>query len=173
MVKKKIFLEIGKIVATHGVKGFVKISGWCDDVNIFKKLSLLYFDENGLFNRKIKEVKFKKSLVLILFEDVNNLEEAKKLIGEIVYVNRKDIKLKDDEIFIQDLIGMKVYDFLNRDLFYGEIVDVLQTGANDIYKIIDEKGTEKYVPAIKEVVIEKNIEKNEIYIKLLEGLFDV
>jgi 16S rRNA processing protein RimM len=83
---------------------------------------------------------------------------------------REDVELDDDCYFVQDLIGLKVYDADNGFL-YGEITDVMQTGANDVYSI---KGSsrEYLVPAIPEVVTETDIEGKTMKIRPLDGLFE-
>ncbi len=169
----KDFLEIGKVISVHGIKGFIKIVAWCDDILIFKTLGFLYLKYNGMFKYKINEVKFIKNFVLISFDGIKNVEDARKLIGEIVYVKRSDLKIKVGHVYIKDLIGVEIFDHEKKNIFYGKIVDVIKTGANDVYKIIDCDNIEKFVPVIKDVIIKKDLDNNKIYIKPLKGLFDV
>ncbi len=161
-------------MSVHGVRGFVKVVPWCDDVQIFKVLPVLYLDCNGLLCENISQVKFVKNFVLVRFSHADTVEKASQFLGRLLYVDRCSIPLKDGEIFIQDLIGVKVCDFSNKEVCYGNIVEVLKTGANDVYSILDEKsGVRRFVPVIDSVVLEKDLDNNVIYINVLEGLFDV
>lgn len=171
MKEKKAFLEIGKIIATHGLKGYVKVMCWCDDAYVFKSLSFLYFDVYGKYKKKIKRVGFYKNSVIILFSDVFDVESASKLVNKILYFKRQDIPLKLNENFIQDLIGVKIYDYLNKEVCYGKIINIFKTKAHDVYEIVDEEKKEKLIPATENVIIRKDLENNKIYIKKIEGLF--
>ena len=112
-MSKKNFLEIGRIVRTHGIKGDVKIMPWCDDSSIITGLSHLFFDCEGKSFKHIENAKILKNAVIVNFVGINSIECAKEIVGKIVYVNRNDIVLSDGVYFIQDLIGMRVYDVDN------------------------------------------------------------
>lgn len=170
-MSKKIFLEIGKIVRTHGIKGDVKIIPWCDDSSTLVGLSHLFFDCEGKSLKHIQSVKNSKNAVIVKFLEINSMECAQKIVGSIVYVHRDDIILSEGRYFIQDLIGMRVYDVDNRDIYYGKVVDVLQPGANDVYRVVDDNSVERLVPVIDDVVVNINLDSDEIYIRPLEGLF--
>ena len=172
-MRKKAFLELGKIVATHGVKGFLKVEGWCDDIYIFKSLPYIYLNEPNLKKIKIEEVKFKKNFALLLLEEIKSVEEAKKLIGEIVYVRREDLKINENEYFIQDLLGIKVFNNLERTKCYGEILDVIKIKNNFLYLIRNERKEEIMLPANEEFIKERKIEEGKIYVELIEGLLEI
>lgn len=170
-MSKKKFLEIGKIVRTHGIKGDVKIIPWCDDSSIMVGLSHLFFDCEGRSLKHIESVKRSKNAVIVKFLDINSVEYAQEIVGRIVYIYREDIILPEGRYFIQDLIGMRVYDVDNKNIYYGKIVDVLQPGANDVYRVVDDNDVERLVPVIDDVVIDLDWDNNLIYIRPLEGLF--
>ena len=109
-------------------------------------------------------------MVIAKLEGVDTPEQAEKLRNKILYMHRDDLELDDDTYFIQDLIGIEVRD-IETGVIYGKIVDVMQTGANDVY-VIKGKDREYLVPAIADVVISTDIDKNEMTIKVLNGLFD-
>ena len=162
------------MVSVHGVRGFVKVTPWCDDVFIFKELPVLYLDCYGLVSEKISQVRFVKGFVLVKFSCVDNIEKASHFLGRLLYVNRCSVPLRDNEVFIQDLIGVRVCDFKNREVCYGVIVEVLKTGANDVYRIVEKiSNIQRLIPVIDSVVLEKDLENDVIYINVLEGLFDV
>lgn len=172
-MKKKAFLEIGKIITTHGVKGFLKIESWCDDVYIFKSLNYIYLDEKGEKRFKIKEVKFIKNFALLLLKEIESIEKAEKFIGEIVYVKREDLKIDEKKYFIQDLVGAEIFDYYEKTKCYGKILDVIKIKNNSLYLIRDEKNKEIMIPINNEIVKEINLEEGKIYVKLIEGLLEI
>lgn len=171
--KYKKYIEIGKVVTTHGLDGFLKVDGWCDDLVVFDELNEIYLDPSGRKNFTIEEVKFVKNFVLIKFKGVEDLEEARKYKGKIIYVKRENLKLENGAILIQDLIGVEVYDYFEQNINYGRIKEVIKTAANDVYVISDVNGKERLIPVIDDVIKKREIEKNKIYINVIEGLFDV
>lgn len=170
-MSKKSFLEIGRIVTTYGIKGDVKIVPWCDDSSIVTGLSHLFFDCEGKSLKHIESAKILKNVVIVKFLGIDSIECAQEVVGRIVYVDRKDITLSEGMYFIQDLIGMRIYDVDNKDVYYGQVVDVLQPGANDVYRTIDDNNVERLIPVIDDVVINVELDNNLIYIRPLEGLF--
>lgn len=164
---KKEYLEAGKIVNTHGIKGEVKIMPYTDVPELLCEFDRLFLDRKEIF---IERSRVAKNMVIAKIEGVDTPEQAEKLRNKILYMHRDDLELDDDTYFIQDLIGMEVKD-AETGVIYGKIADVMQTGANDVYVI---KGTEReyLIPAIADVVISTDIEANIMTIKVLEGLFD-
>ncbi len=171
MIKlKKRFLETGKIVTTHGIKGEVKVQPWCDDPVIFTELDRLYLDK-GKKEIKIDGARLQKNMVLLKINGVDDMDAAQSMRGKVLYLNRDDIELEEGEYFIQDLIGLKVID-ADSQKEYGELIEVSETGANDVYHIKFADGSIKLIPAIKDVVIQTDIDENLMRIRPLAGLFD-
>ena len=166
----KQFLETGKIVSVHGIRGEVKVIPWCDSPEVIKKAKKLYFN-NGEQEINITSAKINKNMVILKIEGTDTPEDAVKLRGKILYINRDSIKLPENRYFIQDLIGLEVID-VDSEKVYGVICDVSQTGANDVYHIKASDEKMYYIPAIKQVVIETDIENNKMLIRPLKGLFD-
>ena len=164
---KKEYLEAGKIVNTHGIKGEVKIMPYTDIPELLCEFDRLFLDRKEIF---IERSRVAKNMVIAKLEGVDTPEQAEKLRNKILYMHRDDLELDDDTYFIQDLIGIEVRD-IETGVIYGKIVDVMQTGANDVY-VIKGKDREYLVPAIADVVISTDIDKNEMTIKVLNGLFD-
>lgn len=165
---KKEYLEAGKIVTTHGIRGEVKIMPYTDTPELLCEFDRLFMEKshNEIYIEKSRVL---KNMVIAKIEGIDTVEAAEKLRNKILYMHRDDLELDGDTYFIQDLIGMEVKD-ADTDFLYGSIADVLQTGANDVYVI---KGEREYlVPAIPDVVISTDIDNNIMLIKPLEGLFD-
>ena len=167
----KQYLEIGQIVSTHGVKGELRVNPWCDTPEFMKKFKTLYFDKNGEKAVKVLACRPHGNVVILQLEDINTVEEAQKLRNKILFMSRKDAKLKKGDWFIQDLIGCTVYDADDNAKIYGTLTDVAQTGANDIW-YIENNNKEYIIPAIKDVVINVDVENESVYIRPLRGIFD-
>ncbi len=165
---KKQFLEIGKIVGTHGLKGEVRIEPWCDNAAFLCQFKRLY-DANGT-EHKIMSARVHKHIAIVRFEGVEKVEQADMLRGKIVYMNREDVRLPKGTHFVQDLIGLQVVDVENGTI-YGEITDVLKTGANDVYQVT-RNGRDYYLPVIPDVVKEKDIDGGVVKIVPMKGIFD-
>lgn len=166
---KKQFLEAGKIVNTHGISGEVKIMPYCDSPELLAEFDRLFIgknhDEINIVNSRVF-----KNMVIAKLEGTDTLEAANKLRNKMLYMHRDDLELDENTFFIQDLIGMTVKD-ADSDIVYGEISDVLQTGANDVY-VIKDNDKEYLIPAIPDVIISTDIDADIMTIRPLEGLFD-
>lgn len=167
----KQFLETGQIVSTHGVKGEVRFNPWCDSPDFMKRFKTLYFDAQGEKAVKVTSCRPHGNIVILKLEGIDTVEQAQKLRNKTLYMNRKDARLSKGDWFIQDLIGCTVFDTDNNNIIYGELTDVAQTGANDIW-YIEKNGKEYIIPAIKDVVINVDVENSAVYIRPLRGIFD-
>lgn len=166
MVKK--FLEGGKIVGTHGVRGEMRVECWCDSPQVLAKFKTLYFDEG---NEKIKvQSRAHKNMVLMKIPGVDTIEQADLLRGKIVYIKRSDMKLDKGVHFVQDLIGLEVTDSKTGEV-YGTVKDVLRTGSNDVYEMTGADLKLYYIPAIPDIVDEVDVDKGVIRITPMKGLF--
>lgn len=166
-MKNDDFTIIGKIINTRGIKGELKIEPITSDPSRFSKLEHLYVGEK-LEEKRVKNVKYDKGFVFLQFlgeEDINLVEKYKNSYLYIEDSNR--IELGEDEYFISDLIGCSVYD-MNEKLI-GELIDVLENPANDVYIIENEYG-ESMVPAVKQFVKSVDIEDKKIVIDPIEGM---
>lgn len=165
-------LKVGIISSTHGIRGEVKVFPTTDDVQRFKRLKNVLLDSGKeKRNLKIQSVKFFKQFVILKFEEIDDINDVEKYKGSSLYVTRDQaVKLKKDEYFIADLIGLRV--IAEEEKLEGILKDVMETGANDVYVIELSNGRELLLPAIKECVLSVDIEKGEMQIHLLDGLLD-
>ncbi len=166
---KKQFLDSGKIVGTHGICGEVRIEPWADSPAFLSAFKTLYLDERGETAIKVRS-RPHKNITLCKIEGVDTIEDAERLRGKIVYINRDDVRLDEGVHFVQDLIGLEVRDF-DSGALYGTLTDVLRTGANDVYEITRD-GKHYLAPVIDEVVREINIEEGVVRITPMKGIFD-
>ena len=166
---KKEFLEAGKIVNTHGIRGEVKIMPYTDSPELLAEFDRLFLGKAHT-EVIIERSRVFKNTVIAKIEGVDTPEEAEKLRNKLLYMHRDDLELDEDTYFIQDLIGMEVRD-ADSGQVYGKIADVMQTGANDVY-VVKGDDREYLVPAIGDVVVSTDIDADIMTIRPLEGLFD-
>ena len=162
-------LEIGKIVAIHALKGEVRVQPWCDGPEFLSQFKTMYLNREPV---KVRSARPSKNIVIVKLEGIDTPEAAQKLVNQILYIDRADVKLPKGTYFIADLIGLRVVDADDPEIVYGELTDVSQTGANDIYHVRFADGKERYVPAIPQVVVKTDLEAGTLQIRPLPGLFD-
>lgn len=164
------YLEIGQIVNTNGLKGFLKVKPLTDDITRFEDLETIYIQKaKELIEFKIQDVKYNKNMVLLKLEGIDDITEAEKYKNCYIKINREDaVELEEDSYFIVDIIGSEVFTEEGEDL--GKVVDVLQTGSNDVYTVKTLDGKEILLPAIEDVIKNVDIENKKIVIHLMEGL---
>ena len=163
-------LRVGVISSTHGVRGEVKVFPTTDDARRFKKLKTVILDirpEPVLLN--IENVKFFKNMVILKFKEFNNINEVEKYKGRDLLIRRDQaVKLGPDENFIIDLVGLSVVTDEGED--FGTLKDVMKTGANDVYVIEGRDGKEYLFPAIKQCVLNVDLEAQTITVHIMDGL---
>lgn len=166
-------LQVGVITTTHGVRGEVKVFPTTDDAERFKKLKNIILDTGKeQLELEITQVKFFKNLVILKFKGIDNINDVELYKGKGLYISRENaVKLKKNEYFIADLMGLSVTTDEGEAL--GNITDVLQTGANDVYVIENEDGSELLIPAIKDCILDVNIEQGSMQVHLLDGLREI
>lgn len=165
-------LQVGIISSTHGVRGEVKVFPTTDDMKRFKKLKEVQVDTGKEKKTlQIEGVKFFKQFVILKFKGYDTLDDIVVYKGKSLFVDRKNaVRLNKDEYFIADLIGIKVE---NEDQsFSGILSDVIETGANDVYVIKTPEGKEVLIPAIKECILQVDVESGFMQVHLLDGLLD-
>ena len=155
----KQYLEIGKIVNVHGLRGDVKVVPWCDEPEFLCEFDTLYLGK-AQKPVNVTAARLQKGNVLLHLEGVDTVEAAEQLRNQVLYMDRDEVELEEGVYFIQDLIGLEV------------LSDVMQTGANDVYEIKDETGKTVLIPAIPDVVQETDLDGGVMRIRPLEGLFD-
>lgn len=166
----KQFLEIAKIVTTHGIRGEIRCQYYCDTPEVLCDFDRLYLNK-GKTPVHVDRAAPHKNVVIMHIEGYDTLEQAQTLIGKILYIDRNDAELEEGLYFIQDIIGLTVKDADTGEV-YGKVSEIYQNGAADVYSIKKENGVELMFPCIDEVVKKIDVEGGEILIKPLPGLFD-
>lgn len=164
--------QVGIITSSHGVRGEVKVYPTTDDIRRFKKLKEVILD-TGKEERvlEIEGVKFFKNLVILKFKGLDTMNEIEGYRQCSLYVPREHaVRLRKDEYFIADLLGIDVYEEENNKI--GVLKDVMETGANDVYVIELIDGREILLPAIKQCILNVDVEAGKMQIHMLKGLLD-
>lgn len=167
------FLNIGRVVNTHGVKGAVKVIPTTDDPTRFEQLDYVYIENRGKTSKYTigDKIKYFKNMLIIKFDEVNNMDEAELLKQSIIKIPRElALPLEEDEYYITDLIGLDVNTTDNNKL--GVLKDVIFTGSNEVYVVKTEIGKEVLIPAIKQCVKNIDLDHNVMTVELMEGLID-
>ncbi len=163
---------MGAITQTHGLRGEVKVFPTTDDAKRFKKLKEVILDTGK--EKKVLEiegVKFFKQFVILKFKGFDDINDIERYKGKSLYVTRENaVKLKKDEYFIADLIGIQIYD--ENDGYMGILKDVIVTGANDVYDIALENGRRLLLPAIRQCVLAVDMVQRKMKVHVLDGLLD-
>ena len=163
---KNKYLDAGKIVNTHGIRGEMKIYPLCDGPDFLLEFDRFFIDGNKV---EVTASRVHKNVVLMRLKGINHIDQAEAMVGKILQIDCDDIELGEGQYFIEDLIDMRVIDADNGKE-YGKLKSVIQTGANDVYEV---QGDRLYlVPKIDDVVLSTDLENGIITIRPLKGLFD-
>jgi 16S rRNA processing protein RimM len=165
-------LQVGVISSTHGVRGEVKVFPTTDDVKRFKRLKEVILDTGKEeITLEIEGVKFFKQFVILKFKGYDNINDIEKYKGKSLLVTRANaVRLRRDEYFIADLQGLTVVNKEGQKL--GVLRDVMETGANDVYIIDLTDGREVLIPAIKECILQVDVEAGQMQVHMMDGLLD-
>ena len=163
-------LQIGVITTTHGVRGEAKVFPTTDDPMRFKKLKQVILDTGKeQIELEVAGARFFKNLVILKFKGIDNINDVEQYRQKSLYVTRENaVPLGENEYFIADLIGLKVVSDEGEEL--GDLSDVLQTGANDVYVVSKENTPDLLIPAIRDCIRQVDIESGTMQVHLLAGL---
>ena len=160
---KQQYIEAGKILNTHGVKGEVKIQVWLDSPEFMKKFKKLYIDGAAY---KVLSARQHKDMLIVLFDGVADVNAAMCLKNKTVFVDRRDAKLPRGSYFLQDIIGATVIDENGNEV--GKLADIMETPASTIYVVKGE--TEHLIPAVPEFILKTDADRGIIKVHLIEGM---
>ena len=167
------YFRVGVVTSAHGLAGEVNIFPTTDETEMFKKWKTLILEQKGE-RREIglEGAKYFKQMVILKIAGVDDRDAAERLKGAELWIHRSQAKpCGENENFIADLIGLKVVADTGEVL--GTCMDVLQTGANDVYEVTPENGKKILIPAIRECILEVNLETGIMTVHLLKGLLDL
>lgn len=160
----------GKITSTHGLRGEVKVYPYLDDPDRFLDFTKVIIRTNRAeFEEEIEKIRFFKNMAIVKFKGIDDINDVMKYRNAEIRVLREEAAdLQEGQYFEIDLIGLDVINDDGRNL--GELKEIMHTGANDVYIVRSEEGKEILIPAIKQCILEVNIEDGNMKVHLLEGL---
>lgn len=157
--------EVGKIVNTFGIKGEVKVNLYTEDISNFKTNNKVYVNDKEM---QVENSRLQKNMLILKLKGIDNMNDAEDLRGSIIKVNRSKNELPEGTYYIADLIGLDVY--TEDGSLLGKVIDIYNTGANDIYTVKTQDGKEILLPAIKDVIKQVDIKNEKIIVHILKGL---
>ena len=166
------FLQVGAITSTHGIRGEVKVFPTTDDPARFKKLKKVILDTGKRqIDMEIQSVRFFKQFVIVKFKGIDNINDVEKYKRCPLKVTRENaVPLEEDEYYVADLLGLTIVD--ESGVTIGELIDVIETGANDVYEVKTPDGGHVLLPAIKDCILDVDMEEKIILVHMLKGLVD-
>ena len=165
---KSKYIEQGYISGAHGVHGEVKMRVWSGSMDGFRKIKTLYADSEGKRGFAVKSVRGSLSSAAVKLEGVDTPEEAAKLRGLTLYVDRDELDVPADRILVCDIVGLPVVDAQSGKV-YGTVGSIEEYPASDIYMVETENGTVQ-VPDVPQFI--KKITDDAVFITPLDGMFE-
>ena len=165
------YIRVGKILSTQGCRGAVRVLPLTDYPERFQKLDRVKVQlKEARKDFQIEEVSTHNKFLIMKFCEIDDMDTAEQLKGGFLEVTRDElVPLPEDHFYIFEIIGLKVHDLSGACL--GQVTDVLQTGANDVY-VVETGGRPLLIPALKQVVREIDLPGRRMRVELLEGLMD-
>lgn len=164
----KQYLEIAKIINTHGIHGDLKLELWCDSPAVIKRIRTLYLNEAGTESLSVYDARMHGKFLLLKARGITNPEDGARYRGTVLYADRADIPKKDGDFFIVDLIGTPVIDADNGTV-YGTLSDIIENPANDLYEVKTKNGP-VYLPAVRQFLVRLDPPAG-IYVRPIPGMF--
>lgn len=159
-------IKVGDIINTHGIKGELKVSR--TGIEEFNREIFYYIGESSE-KFKITNSRFHKNNYIIKIEGYDNINDVLKFKNKSIYIDEADtMELKEDIFYIKDLIDVRVIDSNNKNI--GYIDDVLEYDVNDVYVIKTDDNKEILVPAVKEFIVDIDLDRRIMKVNLLEGM---
>lgn len=159
----KQYLEAGRIVNTHGVRGEVKIEPWADDASFLTRFKRLYVDGKPV---RVLSCRVHKTMCIAALEGVTDVNAAMPLKGKILFIDRNDAKLPRGTVFLQDILGAKVVDEAGTEL--GILEEILPAPAASVFVVRGER--EILIPDVPAFILDKDAENGIVTVRLIEGM---
>ena len=162
---------IGKVTSPVGLKGEVRVYNYSDRTQIYEETEEIIV---GDMPRKLQRLRQQKNMLVIKFQGIDSREDAEAIRNAELYVREEDLpELGDDEVYLRDLIGMKLVEISDPDEVVGIVVDVIDNEFQDILKVRTEEGREVMIPAVEPIITDIDKEERVISADLPEGLLDL
>lgn len=164
---KEQYLEVGKVVATHGVMGEVRVQPWADSPQFLCQFKTLYVDK-ALVPYAVERARPHKNMAIIKFEQVYDVPSALAMRNAVLYIDRNDAHLPEGTFFLADVIGIEARDAASGAVL-GHVADVLTLPANNVY-VVRGGPRELMIPAVDEFVPKVDVDGGYMLVNMLDGL---
>ncbi len=160
------FLVLGKLRRAHGVQGEIPLEVYTHMLELLAPDSTVYIGDSHQ-PYTIETTRWKQELLLIKFSEINNRTIVSTLTNQLLFVKTDQMPpLSEDEYYYHNLIGLHVYE--REGPLIGVLMEILQTGANDVYLVVNEQGQEFLIPAIEEVIVDIDLDQQKMLVSRLE-----
>jgi 16S rRNA processing protein RimM len=135
------------------------------------KLKVVYLSDNHQ-PYKIEHVRpYKGDNIILKLADIDDATAAESLRNQSLLIPADQLaKLPPDSYYQHDILGLLVKTLEQRDL--GPIVEIMETGSNDVYVLKGPDGKQIMIPAIKSVVKQIDLVNKVVWIEPLPGLLE-
>lgn len=165
-----VYLVVGLLRRPHGVRGEIMVEIITDFPERLKVGETFYLGDDYM-PVTIATRRMHNKGILLSFEGINDRDEIGAHRQKYLYVDLNDWPpLPEGEYYDFELIGLEVI-VEETGQVLGELVEILETGANDVYVVESDSGQEYLLPAIPEVVLDINLDTEQMKVFLLPGLF--
>ena len=165
------YLQAGKFVSLHGIRGELKIYPYCDSAVMLAGLPRIYLDPNGSQTLEFSSLRAANNMVIIKIKGIDTVEAARRYIDKLIYFDREDVALDEGVNYIVDLIGCRVMDYSNGKL-YGELTGVTSNGAHDVYHVTMLSGEIRYIPVVPAFIRAIDINEKFVMVSPISGLLE-
>ncbi|KOO49307.1 ribosome maturation factor RimM [Viridibacillus arvi] len=165
--------NVGKIVNTHGIRGEVRVISQTDFPEeryvVGEQIALFKKDSKKPLRLTIASARAHKNFILLSFEGYPNINDVEEFRDGILKVSEKQLsELADDEYYYHEIIGCTVFDEEGTEI--GQVKEIFETGANDVWTLKGVNGKDQYIPVIDDVIKEIDVEEKKIIIHVMDGL---
>jgi len=163
---------VGKVIKPRGLKGELKVKIITSFPGHFEKLDSLFVKQKDIWQAySVNQAKLSNGFVYLKFKNVNSVEQAEQLRNAELGIEQQQLeKLEQDEYYVHDLIGLKVFD--GQGILVGTLTEVETYPANDVYVVQTEDGKEYLIPAVQNIIKQVDMKNNSLTIHVMEGLLD-
>ncbi|MBB3109366.1 16S rRNA processing protein RimM [Paenibacillus phyllosphaerae] len=172
-MKEQEWLNVGKIVNTHGIRGELKVVSQThfaeERFAEGNKLVIEHPETNQQLTIEIASAREHKGMFIIRLVGYTNINEVEKYKGWVIKVSKENLgELDEGEYYHYEIIGCRVVTDEGQEL--GTITEILSPGANDVWVIQPTKGKQLLIPVIDEVVLNVDVKDKLVTVHLMEGL---
>ncbi len=164
---KEQYLEVGKVTATHGVMGEVRVQPWADSPEFLCRFKTLYVDKTH-WPIEVERARVHKNMVILKFHGVTDVPSALAMRNAVLYVDRNDVQLPEGSFFLSDIYGLEVRD-AKSGAALGKVDDILTLPAGNVY-VVRGGGRELMIPAVPEFIAETDVDGGYLLVNLIEGM---